>query len=25
VREQLARFRGCAIKTLGDGFLATFD
>src|SRR5262249_25497749 len=25
VREQLTRFRGCAIKTLGDGFLATFD
>jgi class 3 adenylate cyclase len=25
VREQLTRFRGCAIKNLGDGFLATFD
>ncbi|WP_064737379.1 adenylate/guanylate cyclase domain-containing protein [Bradyrhizobium sp. Ai1a-2] len=25
VREQLARFRGREIKTLGDGFLATFD
>ena len=25
VREQLTRFRGCAVKTLGDGFLATFD
>ena len=25
VREQLARFRGCEIKNLGDGFLATFD
>jgi class 3 adenylate cyclase len=25
VREQLARFRGREIKSLGDGFLATFD
>jgi hypothetical protein len=25
VREQLARFRGREIKTLGDDFLATFD
>lgn len=25
VREQLTRFRGREIKTLGDGFLATFD
>jgi class 3 adenylate cyclase len=25
VRRQLARFRGRAVKTLGDGFLATFD
>jgi class 3 adenylate cyclase len=25
VREQLARFRGREVKTLGDGFLATFD
>lgn len=25
VRQQLARFRGREIKTLGDGFLATFD
>jgi len=25
VREQLALFRGREIKTLGDGFLATFD
>jgi class 3 adenylate cyclase len=25
VREQLAHFRGREIKTLGDGFLATFD
>lgn len=25
VREELARFRGREIKTLGDGFLATFD
>lgn len=25
VRTQLARFRGREIKTLGDGFLATFD
>jgi class 3 adenylate cyclase len=25
VRELLDRFRGCEIKTLGDGFVATFD
>jgi class 3 adenylate cyclase len=25
VRRQLARFRGCEVKTMGDGFLATFD
>jgi class 3 adenylate cyclase len=25
VRHQLARFRGREVKTLGDGFLATFD
>jgi class 3 adenylate cyclase len=25
VREELARFRGREVKTLGDGFLATFD
>lgn len=25
VREQLGRFRGREVKTLGDGFLATFD
>jgi class 3 adenylate cyclase/pimeloyl-ACP methyl ester carboxylesterase len=25
VREQLARFGGRAVKTVGDGFLATFD
>jgi class 3 adenylate cyclase len=25
VREQLARFRGREVKTIGDGFLATFD
>ena len=25
VRQELARFRGNEIKTLGDGFLATFD
>jgi class 3 adenylate cyclase len=25
VRRQLERFRGRAVKTLGDGFLATFD
>jgi class 3 adenylate cyclase len=25
VRHQLARFRGQEVKTLGDGFLATFD
>ena len=25
VRQQLARFRGREVKTLGDGFLATFD
>jgi class 3 adenylate cyclase len=25
VREQLAKFRGKEIKTMGDGFLATFD
>lgn len=25
VRDQLARYRGNEIKTLGDGFLATFD
>jgi pimeloyl-ACP methyl ester carboxylesterase len=25
VRQQLARFRGHEVKTLGDGFLATFD
>jgi class 3 adenylate cyclase len=25
VRQELARFRGREIKTLGDGFLATFD
>jgi class 3 adenylate cyclase len=25
VRQQLARFRGREIKSLGDGFLATFD
>ncbi len=25
VRDQLARFRGCEVNTLGDGFLATFD
>lgn len=25
VRQQLARFRGHAVKSLGDGFLATFD
>jgi class 3 adenylate cyclase len=25
VRRQLARFRGREIKTMGDGFLATFD
>lgn len=25
VRDELRRFRGCEIKSLGDGFLATFD
>ena len=25
VRQELARFRGHEVKTLGDGFLATFD
>ena len=25
IREQLARWRGMEIKTLGDGFVATFD
>jgi class 3 adenylate cyclase len=25
VRRQLARFRGREVKTMGDGFLATFD
>ena len=25
VRQELARFRGREVKTLGDGFLATFD
>ncbi|HVL33451.1 MAG TPA: adenylate/guanylate cyclase domain-containing protein [Actinomycetota bacterium] len=25
VREEIARFRGREVKTLGDGFLATFD
>jgi class 3 adenylate cyclase len=25
VRQQLGRFRGRAVKNLGDGFLATFD
>jgi class 3 adenylate cyclase len=25
IREELARFRGREVKTLGDGFLATFD
>jgi class 3 adenylate cyclase len=25
VRQQIARFRGHAVKSLGDGFLATFD
>ena len=25
VRRQLARFRGAEVKTLGDGFMATFD
>lgn len=25
VRNQLARFRGRVVKTMGDGFLATFD
>ena len=25
VRQQLARFRGKEVKSLGDGFLATFD
>jgi class 3 adenylate cyclase len=25
VRAQLARFRGREVKTMGDGFLATFD
>ncbi len=25
VRSELRRFRGCEIKTAGDGFLATFD
>lgn len=25
VREEIARFRGHEVKTLGDGFLATFD
>ena len=25
VREQIARFRGCEVKNLGDGFMATFD
>jgi class 3 adenylate cyclase len=25
VRRQLARARGCEVKTTGDGFLATFD
>jgi class 3 adenylate cyclase len=25
VRQQLTRFRGREVKTLGDGFLATFD
>jgi len=25
VRRELARFRGREVKTLGDGFLATFD
>ena len=25
VRRQLARFRGSEVKTMGDGFLATFD
>jgi class 3 adenylate cyclase len=25
VRSQLARYRGREVKTMGDGFLATFD
>jgi class 3 adenylate cyclase/predicted alpha/beta hydrolase len=25
VRRELARYRGCEVKSLGDGFLATFD
>jgi len=25
VRKELARFRGCEIKTVGDAFIATFD
>jgi class 3 adenylate cyclase len=25
VRRQLERFRGTEVKTMGDGFLATFD
>jgi class 3 adenylate cyclase/pimeloyl-ACP methyl ester carboxylesterase len=25
VRKELARFDGCEVKTVGDGFLATFD
>ena len=25
VRQQIVRFRGRAVKSLGDGFLATFD
>jgi len=25
VRQELQQFRGCEVKTLGDGFLATFD
>jgi class 3 adenylate cyclase len=25
VRQEISRLRGCEVKTLGDGFLATFD
>ncbi len=25
VRQEIARFRGCEVKSLGDGFLTTFD